>query len=405
MSDNKEPRIVDDNDYNGAKGYRVIYYLDGVRKKKGFSTKDDAEAFVKKHNAQQKRVGEFHQELSLQDERLLRQIHEHCLAENIPLSHLLQHIDTIKRPTDIKVAIRQAILELRDHRLKVVGDKPVSINAQHSFLTTWSLGQEERHLHTVTTKELVDYITRNPYAGRTKNTFAMLFRGLFTFAVENRKWLRENPVDGIDKFNEEAPKKPIWRPEVYLQMLFWIKDNAPEILTWYVLALFCGQRPQSEADFTAWDQIDLGVPNIEVREGKTGFRIQNLKMSPAAVAWLQYCKDHELPPPQETNANDRGHILRKAMRRLRFKQKGIKRWPVDVLRHTCASNLMVLWGDEGRVATFLGHDIDTLKKYYQNRVSEADAQMFKTCVPDHGLKVLPAPAAAPVPLLPLEAQG
>ena len=60
---------------------------------------------------------------------------------------------------------------------------------------------------------------------------------------------------------------------------------------------------------------------------------------------------------------------------------GFTDWPKDVLRHSCASYLMALWQDAGRVAAELGKSVNILLRHYRELVRKEDAERFWRIVP------------------------
>jgi integrase len=124
-----------------------------------------------------------------------------------------------------------------------------------------------------------------------------------------------------------------------------IRDEFPVALGWLALALFCGMRPE-EAEKLHWSDIDLekGIVTVDAAASKVRWR-RLVYCTPCAVKWLTKAKalDASLPIPRQTR--------RRALA-LMTSKLGLKAWPKDILRHTCASMLMATWEDEGKVRRF-----------------------------------------------------
>ena len=92
--------------------------------------------------------------------------------------------------------------------------------------------------------------------------------------------------------------------------------------------------------------------------------------TPCAVKWLTKAKalNASLPIPRQTR--------RRALALMGAKL-GLKAWPKDILRHTCASMLMADRGrDEGKVAASLGNSPTILHAHYREFVTRAEAKRF-----------------------------
>ena len=134
-------------------------------------------------------------------------------------------------------------------------------------------------------------------------------------------------------------------------------------------ALLCGQKDWSQKDRPPFPH--LPVPNVpaltEGSEGSRGGSTKNLNMvngflsaavpSLPLLASVQKAKRMH-PKYQQAHRSSREVIgadptipRRTHLRILRLldAELGLKVWPKDVLRHTCASMLMAEWEDEARV--------------------------------------------------------
>lgn len=94
-----------------------------------------------------------------------------------------------------------------------------------------------------------------------------------------------------------------------------------------------------------------------------------VRLEPLALALLQEAKTKgaELEIPYVSR--------RRWMRDLRD-VLGLYRWPQDVLRHTCASYMLALKKDAGKVALTLGNSAKILLTHYADLVEDEMVQRF-----------------------------
>lgn len=118
-----------------------------------------------------------------------------------------------------------------------------------------------------------------------------------------------------------------------------IRDEFPVALGWLALALYCGLRPE-EAEKLHWSDIDLekGIVTVDAAASKVRWR-RLVYCTPCSIKWLTKALNASLPIPRQTR--------RRALA-LMTSKLGLKAWPKDILRHTCASMLMATWHDPPR---------------------------------------------------------
>jgi integrase len=157
--------------------------------------------------------------------------------------------------------------------------------------------------------------------------------------------------------------------------ILWARRRKPHCLAWLALSLFAGLRPDAEADYMTWKDIDLDRKRIVITKSKVRVpRIVDLAFCPPALEWLRVAKELKSPLPLT-------HVTRRRyVRDLRAFLK-FKRWPQDVLRHTSASNLLAFHQDAGKVAAFLGNSAGVLLRDYKALIFKEDADRFMGLLP------------------------
>ena len=175
-------------------------------------------------------------------------------------------------------------------------------------------------------------------------------------------------MDSMDKITVDRPPPVILTVE-QSRLLFKL---CPMVLRPYlILTMFAGIRPDKEAMKLRWEHInrESGVVAINFPKVKKQRRLVTLQ--PIAAAMLR-----EFPLRYGAVSPSRSTV-----RRWKRKMRGVlgfKKWPADLLRHTAASYLYELIGDEAKVAKSLGNSARILMSHYVVPVSkEACAAFWK----------------------------
>ncbi|MCC6820676.1 MAG: hypothetical protein IT579_08105 [Verrucomicrobia subdivision 3 bacterium] len=166
----------------------------------------------------------------------------------------------------------------------------------------------------------------------------------------------------------------IFSPDQCETLMQYVQQSEPDSMAWFVVCLFSGVRPH-EADKLTWDSIKGDKIVIDAAASKVRRR-RIVGMKPNAKSWLAFAHSigSRLPLPHATR--------RKSVRRVRDALK-LKAWPVDVLRHTCASYWIADVRDVARVALELGNSPSVLLRHYMELVSHEDAAKFWQIYPKH----------------------
>lgn len=244
--------------------------------------------------------------------------------------------------------------------------------ALRHVLEAFAAGRGSVPLSAITSTTITEWLATKPEAARP--TYLSRLSTLFGWAIRH-EYVGRNPCDRV-----ELPKARRGTPSALsvrqsAKVLAWARRRAPRALPAVVLSLMAGLRPE-EAQQTTWDAVDLkaGLIRVDAQTSKVRQRRVVYPM-PAAIAWLQWAKDHGgvLPLPRIT--------WRRTIRALRDRLK-LDRWPQDVTRHTAATYWLAATGDPYAVAESLGHSPAILKTHYRALVTRADAERFWRLFPN-----------------------
>jgi integrase len=187
----------------------------------------------------------------------------------------------------------------------------------------------------------------------------------------------------------DAPtlKKPaILREEQWRQLLLTAiqTDKELDLLSFVVLILYMGLRPESEVELITWKNVNLKTGKLFIADDQTGksFLGRTLVIPEAAKALLKLCKRRK-GPIIESKAKHRkkwdklreqaGFIVKNK------KGKVIRNdWIPDIARHTAGSMVYAETQSKEAVRAFLGHTNDVTMRHYVNHGEsiEEEAERF-----------------------------
>lgn len=243
------------------------------------------------------------------------------------------------------------------------------------------------------TREQVEaWLRSGGWAARTRNNYLGDAAALMAWAVQSG-YAARNPCDGIAKIalaEGEISRLTVEEARVLLEAA---RGNA-EMMTYVVLAMFCGLRPaEIERLNTRAIHVEEGTVIVVGGTAKTGAR-RVVDLAPNARAWLRTV---EIPSGRLCVGRwaERWRTFRRGcgwqvgdddagQRSAAFKAAAAAvpvtrgRWPADVLRHTFASMHYAHHQDEALLKAQMGHweRADTLHRHYRALVTRAEAARF-----------------------------
>ena len=242
------------------------------------------------------------------------------------------------------------------------------------YLGLFIAGRESRDITSIGEADLAAWFAGRKEAPRSKKQHMGLLSALFNHCWR-RRYITENPVLRMEKVRVDQGIPSVLTTRQVARVIVWARRRKPDMLAWITLTLFCGLRPESEADYITWKDIDLPRKRLIIGRTKTRTpRIVDLAFCPPALAWLKvaHSMKSRLPLPNGTR--------RRYMRQLRDYLR-MDDWPQDVMRHTAASNLLAHHQDAGKVAAFLGNSPGILLKSYKALIFKEDAARWMRLIP------------------------
>lgn len=268
----------------------------------------------------------------------------------------------------LEQAIREVIQSKREANLR-----PSYIDGLEGYLNAFARGRERLPIAAIRGEDVVAWFRARGERTATRGSNIGRLSSLFSFAVR-AGWRTDNPVDRVERARVDPKAPVILTVRQAAKVLVFARRKLPRGLAWFALALMAGVRPE-ECDRLTWDALDLDRATLRIDAAASKVRRRRIvHLLPAAVAWLRIARNGgaELPLPRIT----RRRYLRAVRDRL-----GFEAWPQDVLRHSCASYLLALWQDAGKVADELGNSAAILLRHYRELVHREDAERFWRLIP------------------------
>lgn len=241
-----------------------------------------------------------------------------------------------------------------------------------SILGRFSAHCGKRNLHTIGRHEIELFLLGLGVGPQTRINNARTISRLFSWAG-----VRDNPVKITDRVHRTPPT---FEPDEVERIFAVAKSDFPELVPMLALQWFAGIRPTATHTMQ-WSDINLDHKTIVIRPDINKLRepdlVEGLTKEFWAWASRQADKRGRIAHPNHKKLTQALH------RKLGYGAgKGMRRWPEDVARHSCASHLFPIVKSIDAVAKTLCHRGArvTLKHYVVKNVREyTAARYFRVC--------------------------
>jgi len=260
------------------------------------------------------------------------------------------------------------------------------IRGLRQYLTLFIRGRESDPVASIDLFVVENWFVARREKPTTQRSNIGRLSALFTHC-RRHKWIQENPCEFLERPRIDHRSPQIFTVRQCMRILVWTRRHRPDALGIIVLGLLCGLRPEESEQIT-WADIDLvnGFIRIDAVVSKVRQR-RIVKPMPSAIAWLRHAK--ELAGALPMKHQRRRRFLRRLREYLR-----LRKWPQDILRHTCASYWLAEWQDAGKIAHELGNSAGILLRHYRELVPRERASVFWSIFPKD-LKNSPCKTYAP----------
>ncbi len=322
----------------------------GQREQKRFKTKEEAIAYAEQAAIRRENKGlegfslnSAHQQDALDALALLKGRDTLVRAVNFFVSHY--HPEK----GDITLQKLQAQF-MANQRLKE--RRPATLRENESRIETLVQNFGKRTLvKDVTTEELRQHLNNLKWSGATKKSHYANVRSFLNYAVEE-KYLQINPIIDIKPPAKPRCDKPgilsVEQTRTLLRAILDAEGGTFKFIGPYViLGLFCGIRT-NELDQLNWEDIRLDKEYVAISETiAKNRRERNVDIMPNAIEWLQAFGKEKCGPIRKPNHRKTFESAQRTA--------GITSWPKNAMRHSYASYLYEMTGDETKVINQLGH--------------------------------------------------
>lgn len=267
------------------------------------------------------------------------------------------------------------------------GRRPDTLSDIKSRIGKLAASFGDRHIHTLTTAELIDWLDRNKYLDVSRANYRRAFTGFFGFA--KKKGLMEfNPAAEIEKVALDETMPEIFSVAETERTLRATEAVYPRLVPATAIGFFAGLR-SAELEKLDWNAVDCEAKLITIGPKIAKKRRQrHVTMSDNLLAWLLPYRKASGPvcPPAAVVIRWRPRIMREAK---------LARWHHNGMRHSFASYHLAKFQDISETALALGHTgPDVLFNHYRNLVKRDAAEAYWNILPEHRGNVVDVPAGA-----------
>jgi hypothetical protein len=359
----------------GHECWKLETYSAGKRKRQFFRDYGKAQKALAEARKYQAQVGRAFDVLSAREKAQIMVVLQDIQQAGHTLPGIWEAFKSIPNTPKASRTLKQAVEEVLAAKLEA-NCRPRHIKNLKWYLGKFIEGRQQQSVRAITGTVIEDWFKGRAEKPRAKKGHIGLLSSLFAHCLR-KGYIAENPIKRLDPVHIDRNTPAILTLRQSEEALLWAKRQKPELLAWLILTLFCGLRPDAEADFIDWSMIDLKHGRIVISKSKirhVPHRILDLSFCPPALEWLKLAKARKCPLPLKFVTRRR--YLRKLRAYLRF-----ERWPQDILRHTAASNLLAFHQDAGKVASFLGNSPGVLLAHYKALIFKEDAAKFMALLP------------------------
>lgn len=209
-----------------------------------------------------------------------------------------------------------------------------------------------------------------PVTPSVRNAALAYLSAFFTWALK-RKWVSENPCEGVERAKRKKPPLGVLSPETFAELLRRARACDPSVVPYLVVGGFAGLRPV-EAMRLRPDRIKAQYIVLDAAITKTA-DARTVEIRPNLRAWLDRYP-YSVPAKDLNNVNKR-------VRRLCQTQPVIG-WPHDCLRHSFATYAYEMTTDAPGVSAELGHSgTDIFFRHYRALACPGDGARWFAIAP------------------------
>jgi integrase len=347
------------------------------RNQKRFKTKDEAIAFAEQ--AVIRRENKGLEGFRINNSQLQDALEAISLLDGRDtLAHAVQFFIKHQYPEKGDITLQKLQAEfLSNQRIKE--RRPATLRENESRIESLVAHfGEQRLVKDVTAEELRKHLNDPGWGAPTKKSHYANSRAFLNYAVEE-KYLQRNPIDDVKPPTKPKYNKPgiltTRQTETLLETILSADNGNLKFIGPYVtLGLFCGIRT-NELDQLNWEDIRLDKKYVAIFETiAKKHRARNVDIMPNAIQWLHAFGIDESGPIRKPNHRRTFESAQKA--------SNIGAWPKNAMRHSYASYLYEMTGDETKVINQLGQrSVDVMFTHYRTLTNKGEGTEYFSITP------------------------
>ena len=358
---------------SGTYSYRVRGLLKRKRIEKSFKNKDQAKRWMEAKELEAKSDSLKTQITPLTENELREaEVAYHMLKGRSLFSavdfYLKTHSDTVNEKN-----LYDAYIEFLGSK-EQANARPLTIKDLRLKVGAFVNGYRERQVNEVTSQELRSFLDKPGLSGVSINNYRRALMGFFNWC-KKQDYRLDNPVEKIEIIKVDRKLPEIFSLKEVTQLINEaLKIEEGAMIPYVSIGLFAGLRP-FEMQRISWAEIDLDerLITLQGKHTKNRNHTRHVDISENLLEWL-------LPARARNLAIYPSHWL-KLFKELKDKCK-MKRWPVDIMRHTYGSNHYRNYNDIGLTAAQMGNSPDIIFKHYRNLVKPKEAALYWEILPN-----------------------
>jgi integrase len=266
---------------------------------------------------------------------------------------------------------------------------PRRMKDQLTHLNWWQATYGEKLLTTVTQSLLSQArntlsrgttLRKQARSNSTVNRYFSSLRRAFTFAINEWRWITENPFRGVSKLKENPGRSRFLSREELHSLLNRCKENKnPHLYGLVLIAASMGLR-FGEIVNLRWRHIDFENRFVTLEATKNG-DVRVVPLPDQVQNYLNQLSSQKNPedylfPSRDLAKRHPYSIIRKAFQRA-LQEAGIQGFRYHDLRHTCASHLAMNGATQGELMEVLGHRSPAMTRRYAHFSKKHIAQLLQ----------------------------
>ncbi len=246
--------------------------------------------------------------------------------------------------------------------------RPLTIKSSRLRVGAFVNGHRDRQVNEISYQELQNFLRKPALSGVSVNNYRKELLAFFNWC-KKLNYCLDNPVEKIEIIKVDQKLPEIFSLKQVTQLINEaVKIENGALIPYITIGLFAGLRP-FEMQRISWEEIDLdeGLITLQGKHTKNRNQLRHVDITDNLLEWLL--------PARARNLDIYPLNWRQLFEELKDKCK-MKRWPVDIMRHTYGSNHYRYYNDIGLTAAQMGNSPNIIFKHYRNLVKPKEAALY-----------------------------